>query len=268
MRLGDWRPLSTARLTLPPGIATVWWLELAPIPDPCWARWNTVLNPEEQARAARFVREPDRRQFIAAHALARGMLRRHGGLDARQWRFDKAPDGKPFIHPDHGVGRLQFNISHAPGAVACGLLLDHPLGIDIEDRERPGTHLRLADHYFAPSEVAQLHAALPAEQTTMFFLFWTLKEAYLKATGTGLRTPLDQFAFRFSPIRIHFEPSLNDRDSAWRFHSEMPTRRHTLSVAIRCGEGETVTVQTRGVSYQDVDRLTIGADCPPRPRSA
>jgi len=108
--------------------------------------------------------------------------------------------------------------------------------------------------------VAQLHAAPPSEQTAMFFLFWTLKEAYLKATGTGLRTPLDQFAFRFSPIRIHFEPSLNDHNAAWQFHSLMPTRRHTLSVAIRHGGAGNVAIQTRGISDRDIDRLTHPAD--------
>lgn len=256
MGFGDWQPQSTARLSLPAGIAPVWWLDLRTVPETRWAAWNAVLESEEQERAARFVRDSDRRQYIAAHALLRGMLHRHGGLDSRAWRFITAAHGKPSLHPDHGMGRLRFNISHAPHAVACGLVLDHPIGVDIEDRDRPGGHLQLADAYFAPSEVAQLHAAPDAGKNTMFFLFWTLKEAYIKATGTGLSTPLDQFAFNASTIRIHFEPSLPDHDSAWQFHTLMPTTRHTLSIAIRHGGLAPLTIQPRAISHGEIDRLT------------
>ena len=260
MGFGDWQPQSTARLSLPPGIAAVWWLDLTTVPEARWETWTTVLDNEEQARAARFVRDSDRRQYIAAHALLRGMLSRHGGLDPRAWRFVTGAHGKPSLHPDHGLDRLRFNLSHAPHAVACGLVLDHPIGVDIEDRARPGGHLQLADAYFAPAEVAQLRARPMAEQNTLFFLFWTLKEAYIKATGAGLSTPLDQFAFDSRTIRIHFEPSLADDDRAWQFHTLMPTTRHTLSIAIRHGGIGPLTILPRAVSHQEIDRLTNTGD--------
>ena len=260
MGSGDWQPQSTARLTLPSGIAAVWWLDLATVPAHRWAAWNTVLDAEEQARAARFVRDSDRQQYIAAHALLRGMLHRHGGLDARSWRFITGDHGKPSLHPDHGLDRLRFNISHAPHAVACGLVLVHPIGVDIEDRDRPGGHRQLADAYFAPAEVAQLHAEPDAGKNTMFFLFWTLKEAYIKATGAGLSTPLDQFAFHAPTVRIHFEPSLSDHDAAWQFHSLVPTTRHTMSIAIRHGGTGPLTILPRAASHQEIDRLTNAGD--------
>src|SRR5215510_7678522 len=59
---------------LAPGTAAVWWLPLDAVPDPAWRRWHALLDAEEAARAARFYFEADRRQFIAAHALARSML--------------------------------------------------------------------------------------------------------------------------------------------------------------------------------------------------
>jgi 4'-phosphopantetheinyl transferase len=249
------------RVTLPAKVATIWWLEISAVPEQCWSIWTGVLDTEEQARAFRFVRESDRRQFIAAHTLLRAMLRRYGDQDSRAWRFVTGPNGKPSVHPDHGVPRLHFNISHAPGAVACGLVLDHPIGVDIEDRGRPGSHLHLADHYFAPSEVAQLRAEESGAQNALFFLFWTLKEAYIKATGTGLATPLDQFAFLRNPIRIQFGPELADDPAAWQFHSLTPTARHTLSLAIRHhGTGDVATM-SREVGHREIEQLTARAEC-------
>nr|WP_291584510.1 4'-phosphopantetheinyl transferase superfamily protein [Blautia sp. LMAG:75] len=42
-----------------------------------------------------------------------------------------------------------------------------------------------------------------------FFKFWTLKEAYVKKTGTGISIPLTKLTFTFSHIpraRYHWLP--------------------------------------------------------------
>ena len=214
-----------------------------------------MLDDEERARAARFVHERDRHQFIAAHALLRILLQELAGGPAGAWRFIAGSHGKPSLHPDPRLGRLAFNISHTRGAVACAMTLDHDIGVDIEDLERPGRLLEIAHAYFAPDELIVLHSAPPAEQHAVFLRLWTLKEAYIKAHGDGLSLPLDRFAFALSPPAIAFAPGFPDDPAVWQFCTFTPTASHILSVAVRHGGTNPAAVAPHRMTHRDIDRL-------------
>jgi 4'-phosphopantetheinyl transferase len=66
--------------------------------------------------------------------------------------------------------------------------------------------MSIAEQYFAPAEIAKLQRL--ADPTAAFFECWTLKEACLKANGTGLICDLDSFEITYGledePIAIHF----------------------------------------------------------------
>lgn len=233
--------------------AHIWWLDLAEVPEDAWISWRVALDEEECARADRFVQVVDRRQFIAAHALLRAMLCRFAGLPPDRWRFVTGSYGKPALHPLHKMDYLEFNISHTRGAVACGMVQDCPIGVDIEDEGRSGNHLDIADAYFAPSEVVQLRAVPVPTGKKLFFLLWTLKEAYLKASGKGLSIPLDCFAFSLPSIDVSFKPPLLDRPSDWQFASIRCTSSHRMSVAIRTTN--LIKVLPGQVSYSEIERL-------------
>jgi len=64
--------------------------------------------------------------------------------------------------------------------------------VDVE-RIRPLDELVLARRWFAPAEVAALEALSGEERRAEFFACWTRKEAYVKALGSGLTTPLSSF---------------------------------------------------------------------------
>ncbi len=79
--------------------------------------------------------------------------------------------------------------------------------------------------------------ALPeADQPVVFFDYWTLKEAYIKARGLGLALPLGQFTFLRPPGRapeIAFAPELHDDPASWQFAQFWPTPDHRMAVAVR-----------------------------------
>jgi 4'-phosphopantetheinyl transferase len=144
---------------------------------------------------------------------------------------------------------LRFNISHTHGLVACAISHGIDLGIDVEASDR-AIELDIADRYFAPEEAALVRSA-PADQgRCLFFRFWTLKEAFIKATGEGLSRPLASFAFTLDPIRVALHP---DRDDArrddnpayWQFAQIRPISDRFLALALRRPDAADVSLDIR-----------------------
>ena len=198
------------------------------------AEWHAVLEPAEQARAGRFLSDLDRHAYIAAHALARRMLAEAGGLASEAWRFVEGPAGKPEVAPDHGVPWLRFNLSHTRNLVACAVTRDDDVGLDVEDLTRREAGEGIAERFFAPSEAARIAALPRAERHEAFLRIWTLKEAFVKATGEGIAMGLENFGFTLgAPPALAFAPASTGPLPSWRFLQFKPTATTILAVALR-----------------------------------
>jgi 4'-phosphopantetheinyl transferase len=216
---------------LHPGEVAVWWLATENSEPADVERWLETLDRGERDRAARFHFAEDRREFVAAHALLRAMLAFYLDRPAAALSFLPKDDGKPMLVGDSAVAQCQFNLSHTRGLVAAAVAAEGNLGIDVEKIDHAKADLAVANRYFAPAEVAFLRQRPAADQAACFFRLWTLKEAYLKAIGTGLGTPLDSFAIAFDPIRISFTDA-GDNPERWHLAMLPASSRHVLSVAI------------------------------------
>jgi len=234
------------------GEVVVRWMELGSPSAATLARWWTVLDAAERARAGRFHFERDRVTYVAAHAMTRALLAGVGDLSAHEWRFVAGPQGKPEIDPALGT-RLRFNMSHTSGLVAAAVCLDHDVGVDVEACDSSGAAMEVVDRCLAPSEVARLNEVPVAERLATFLRYWTLKEAYLKATGTGLDRPLDSFAFTLDPVRISFGPDVTDDGEQWQFHQHRPTSRHILAIALHRPTRQPATVIARAAAAEGHD---------------
>jgi 4'-phosphopantetheinyl transferase len=223
--------------------AHVWWLALADVPENAWNQWLAVLNEDECARAGRFFTAADRQQFIAAHGLLRASLSHFNPGAPQGWRFLTASHGKPKLHPIHGLQEIDFNISHTKGAVACAIARGYAIGVDIENVEFTGDPLDIAEVFFAPAEFALL----------LFLCLWTLKEAYVKASGQGFSLAPHRFAFSLSPITISFANSSLDDPQCWQFDSIACSTRHRLSIAINTPQ--LITLRSNRVFYHDIQNL-------------
>ena len=83
-----------------------------------------------------------------------------------------------------------FSLSHAK-TMAVAAICDRPVGVDVETI-RPRSP-RLYARVLSQEEQAALH--MEEDQTLTFLRFWTLKEAYLKWTGTGLQKMPNDLTF-------------------------------------------------------------------------
>jgi 4'-phosphopantetheinyl transferase len=191
-----------------------------------------LLDPEETARAARFRFERDRTSYIGSHALLRRALSRHESVDPRAWRFAAQSHGRPEIAVPST--RLRFSLSHTRGLAACAIGVDLELGLDVEDTTR-GAPLDVAERWFAPPELADLLSFPTSARGDRFFMYWTLKEAYMKARGLGLSLPLDGFWFAISQSKIaaSFGPACPDDAASWRFRSWIIDPGYRAALAIR-----------------------------------
>jgi len=203
------------------------------------AAYEALLAPIERERRARYRFEHSRREYLLTRALARATLSRYAAVAPAAWTFRENDHGRPEIARSD-LSWLRFNLSNTHGLVAIAVTRDRDVGVDVEDTERRGETVEIADHFFSAREVASLRALPAAAQRSRFFDYWTLKEAYIKARGLGLAIPLDQFSFLLDeapPVRAAFDPELGDDAAAWQFEQLAITARHRAAAAVRRGSG-------------------------------
>lgn len=208
-------------------------------PGPTEFFCERLLLEEERVRADRFRVASARHQHVIGRGMARVLLSA-GRCQTHEIGFRLLDHGKPIVESPAHAARA-FNIAHTDGLVLCGL--GQPgqwLGVDVEWMDRR-TDPDLAQRYFAPAEIQQLSATKNADEHRQLFLrLWTLKEAFIKAIGTGLYTPLDQFAFEDAagdhPQLVLRNPDLA-RGRKWQFESFIPRDGFVGAIAVGVPEG-------------------------------
>jgi 4'-phosphopantetheinyl transferase len=193
---------------------------------------HPLLDEEEQARMARLRFPEGRRLFGASHALVRTTLSHYSEIPPEEWRFVKNAHGKPSVDPALYTSPLSFSLSHTRGVAVVAVTHGVDVGADVERADRNVDAARLAGRFFSPEEAAALQEISPDRLRDRFFLYWTLKESYIKARGIGLSLPLDSFSFHLGgghPFRIDF--SGEDRDPGnWRFAVLKPQPQYVAAV--------------------------------------
>jgi 4'-phosphopantetheinyl transferase len=155
-----------------------------------------ILSDEERARAARYLSPSAHNQFVVGRGLLRTLLGRYLGRDPCRVAFRLGPQGKPALA---GSDALHFNVSHSHGLALFAVTRHGPVGVDVE-RVRPFPNdLDLAERFFCPPEARALRALAPEARREAFFHVWTRKEAYLKASGTGLAGGLERVEVSVAP---------------------------------------------------------------------
>lgn len=158
-----------------------------------------LLSAAEQDRAARLRFTDDRWSYCTAHAGLRVLLAAALCVEPLDIAFTLAPNGKPALDPAwHGKAAseaLHFNISHTRGMVAVAIA-PVPVGIDVEPVRHLADMRALVTTHMAPEALQAYDSTLEeAARIELFFRYWTLGEAFIKATGLGLDQGLDTFAF-------------------------------------------------------------------------
>ncbi len=174
----------------------------------------------------------------AARVFLKQILARYTGRPADTIQFTENRYGKPKLICGFTDPPVCFNLSHSGHVAVCALTLTHDIGVDIEDMQRT-IDLSIADRFFSNQEAQAIDRAAPSLKQSLFYRFWTLKEAYAKATGRGLAMGLDQFSFVLdSPeIQVVFHPPDENRSGQWQFFQFSPMPGYMAAVAVNKNSG-------------------------------
>jgi 4'-phosphopantetheinyl transferase len=152
-----------------------------------------LLSPAELARAARLMRESDGDRFIHSHAFLRRVLAGYIGIAPSEIDFAIGKWGKPQISDHQRSQPIEFSLSHSVDVTLVGVASGFPVGVDVEAVRRVDDYEGLAERFFADTEYRALRSLPELDRLRGFFACWTVKEAVVKALGTGLSTPLKAF---------------------------------------------------------------------------
>jgi 4'-phosphopantetheinyl transferase len=193
-----------------------------------------TLSRKEREQHGRFHFDKDRQIYLLAHVLLRRALSQYEDAPETCWEFAREKHGKPFI-VSPVCAPLSFNLTHTSGLVACAISRQQVVGVDAERMDRSG-FLEIAPTVLAPVELHTLSATPEAGQAEQFCTYWTLKEAYVKAHGSGLSTDLQDFAVHIdngSGAAVEFLHGEHQDPEDWQLRLFRPTPSHILAVALR-----------------------------------
>lgn len=205
-----------------------------------------VLDASERTRFDAFRFDADAATFLAAHALLRSALSALAPVPPKGWRFRRGSHGKPYVDEPARHRHLSFSLSHAAGRVAVAVASGCEVGIDVERVDPAVGGLENPEWYLAPAEIRGLGLLPPARRLDRFFALWTLKEAFLKASGLGLSVRPPDLSFDLdgaSSPALSFSPGIGADPRAWQFFVLAAPERHAMALAV--GRATGVAVELR-----------------------
>eukprot|EP01063_Lacrimia_lanifica_P009768 TRINITY_DN1664_c0_g1_i1.p1 TRINITY_DN1664_c0_g1~~TRINITY_DN1664_c0_g1_i1.p1 ORF type:complete len:467 (+),score=138.61 TRINITY_DN1664_c0_g1_i1:105-1403(+) len=207
---------------------------------------NTVRDPAERASIHKYRTRPDRLRALASRLLARRACSVVCNLEDEEVAIARTTGGKPFLcSPNTQTLRqpnFNFSISHDDDYVC---IVTDPVCLVGVDLVAPYcaaaakcNSLSSFEHSFTASEWVAITSQPTAEQRWFYFaIFWSCKEAFVKARGDGLA--FDLKAADFSVIaadegmaRVQLGLSINGvAMHRWSFHSSLLPGGYRVTVA-------------------------------------
>jgi len=138
------------------------------------------LDSSEKEKLRQFSNKFLKRQFLAGRLLAKSLLSAQLGIALHSVKIKIHPSGRPI-----NSANIQFSLSHSNGLAACvtgqGLL-----GLDLERRAERKHYISIARDFFHEPELILIERGNSARSLQLFYEYWTVKEAYIKANNMSV----------------------------------------------------------------------------------
>ncbi|MFF7726126.1 4'-phosphopantetheinyl transferase family protein [Streptomyces sp. NPDC008001] len=192
------------------------------------------LLGQEAERHAGIRQETTRRRFAASRLLLKHAAGAVLDADPGELELARNPNGRPYLR---GCGQLEVSLSHTGNILAVGLSHVGPIGVDVESSTRSVYGTGLAEESFTAYERAALGWLPEPDRNASMIRLWTLKEAYSKALGLGLRLPFTSFGFTIpaasgATARLLRSDGSPADDGDWHLESHTLGAGYTVSAAV------------------------------------
>ena len=199
---------------------------------------EAILSLDERASYRHLGSTRQRALAYRTRSELRRMLGRELGFAPQHVPLVRDSYGKPRC-ADHRAEGMDFSVSHTDDCAIIAIGEAQGLGVDVESVIEEEPEEEMLEVLFSEGEKNEWRK-LPASRRRMAFTqAWTIKEAVLKAEGTGLhgsphsvRVTFDE-EFNARPVfrsrRWFFEPINLSEDYAASFVALMPDEANTVS---------------------------------------
>lgn len=149
------------------------------------------VSADRIERSRKYKAELDRRRSLGVEALLNYALQETYPFLSSPVKLEKDVHEKPHLisllgqTESGGPNQIEFSLSHSGSYAACAIA-SVPVGIDIERHK--SDNAGVARRFFTRSECEDI------TDDERFYLYWTLKESFLKAVGQGLSLPMNSFS--------------------------------------------------------------------------
>lgn len=241
--------------------------------------FRTLLQPSELLKVGKYRQVSDQKLSLASILLQRATVRKRFDVTDDNYDIKRTSHGKPYVSSDKfNIGDWNYNTSHHGSFVG---IVSHDfctVGIDIAQLSPRSTYQGTAFDYmnrfnqqFSDSEIFNSNNfKCDYLKYINFFVNWSLKEAMVKAIGTGLDTDLRDIEFTIvydHDISLSVPPYSNlngcayvkhksaiSFDDTWEFSFSAIDGDHILTVALQspspAGTPLELTLETISTSNQ------------------
>ncbi|NDZ83185.1 4'-phosphopantetheinyl transferase superfamily protein [Streptomyces sp. SID10853] len=136
--------------------------------------------------------------------------------------------GRPYLR---GLDQIDVSLTHTDDVIAVGISRNGRIGVDVEPAGRHMSYELLHNHVLTLAEKAELERLPERERPARLLRLWTLKEAYTKALGQGLRLDFTEFGFTADGGHLLAPCGRPAAHGEWAFATHHILGRYLLSVA-------------------------------------
>lgn len=202
-----------------------------------WGEWlagavaDPLLRPLLGRDWQRYRHTPDptvRYRFVASRLVTKFTAAAALRTEPAQLDLAYRIGGRPYLR---GLDQIDISLTHTDDVIAVGISRNGRIGVDTEPADRHMSFDLMQGHVCTPAERAELEQLPQDRQTTELLRLWTLKEAYSKALGQGLRLGFTEFGFGVGSGGLLAPDGTPAARGEWAFATHRVLGRYLVSVA-------------------------------------